>query len=141
MRPESFRLVVGMSRGDALHELETTGWKPKATKKPNQFVVEYGDDRAITIEFRGDRLSSLRFELFAFLPEARKAFDEEARFLRATLGAPRSTKSKSILLYDHTLPNVMVVVADDPRSDSGRQGLGLLVVRYYDPLAAGDDKK
>ncbi|MEO8033995.1 MAG: hypothetical protein ABI837_06140 [Acidobacteriota bacterium] len=140
MRPQSFRLIVGMPRGDALHELEASGWKTKPTKDPNQFVVEYGDDKAVTLEFHRERLRSLRFELFTFLPEARKAFDEETRFLRNTLGDPRSTKSKSIVLYDHTLPNIMVVVADDPHSDNGRKGLGILVVRYFDPVAVGGTK-
>jgi hypothetical protein len=137
MRPQSFRLAVGMTRAEALHELETTGWKPKPTKNANRLIVDYGDDRALTLEFQRDRLSSLRFELFAFLPEARKAFEEEARYLRETMGEPRNTRSKSILLYDKTLPNVMVVVADDPKSDNGRKGLGILVVRYFDPAVAG----
>jgi len=38
-------------------------------------------------------------------------------------------------VYDHTLPNVMVVLADDPKSANGQKGLGILVVRYYDPVA------
>ena len=42
-------------------------------------------------------------------------------------------KSKSVLLYDSMLPNVMVVVRADPKSENGQKGLGILVVRYYDP--------
>lgn len=133
MRPESFRLTVGMPRTDAMRELADTGWHPKPGKGPDQFVVEYGDDRALTIDFRNDRLQSIRFELFVFLPDARKAFEEEKRFLRETAGQPASIRSKSIVLYDRNTPNIMVVVADDPKSENGKKGLGLLVVRYFAP--------
>jgi hypothetical protein len=38
-----------------------------------------------------------------------------------------------VLIYDNALPNVMVVVNDDPMSEQGKKGLGVLAVRYYDP--------
>lgn len=130
MRPDAFRLTIGMSRADALSALEK--WAPKRGKDAQELVVDYSDDKALTLLFRKDRLVSVRFELFVFLPEIRMAFDEEKARLADTLGKPRKA-TKSILIYDNTLPNVMVVAADDPKSQQGKQGIGILAVRYYDP--------
>ncbi|HEV7768947.1 MAG TPA: hypothetical protein VGQ76_28395 [Thermoanaerobaculia bacterium] len=130
MRPDAFRLTIGMSRADALSALEK--WAPKRGKDAQEIVVDYSDDKALTLVFRKDRLISVRFELFVFLPEIRMAFDEEKSRLADTLGKPRKS-TKSILIYDNTLPNVMVVAADDPKSQQGKQGIGILAVRYFDP--------
>ena len=130
MRPEAFQLTIGMSRGDAMTALEK--WSPKRGKDANEVVVDYGDDKALTLHFRNDRLASVRFELFVFLPEIRVAFDEEKARLAEARGKPRKA-TRSILIYDNALPNVMVVAADDPKSQQGKQGIGVLAVRYYDP--------
>jgi|SRR5688572_30685155 len=130
MRLESFRLTIGMTRDDAIDAIKV--WNPKKGKDKDEVVVDYSEDKALTLEFRNDRLRSVRFELFAFLPQIRKAFDEERTHLREARGAPRKA-TKAILVYDTALPNVMVVVTDDPRSEHGKKGLGVLAVRYYDP--------
>lgn len=130
MRPESFHLAIGMRRADALGAL--SAWNPKSGKDPNEVVVDYASDKSLTLEFRKDRLHAVRFELFVLLPQARAAFDEHRAFLRGRLGEPRKA-TKSVLIYDNALPNVMVVVADDPKSVQGKKGLGVLAVRYYDP--------
>jgi hypothetical protein len=130
MRPESFRLAIGMSRVQAEEALAK--WNPKAGKDPNEVVVDYGDDKSLTLQFQKDRLASVRFELFVFLPDIRKAFEEEKKHLATKRGSPRKA-TKSILIYDNALPNVMVVVADDPKSEHGKKGIGVLAVRYYDP--------
>ena len=130
MRPESFHLAIGMKRADALGALQA--WNPKSGKDANEVVVDYAADKALTLEFRRDRLHAVRFELFVLLPQARTAFDEHRAFLRRKLGEPRKA-TNSVLIYDNALPNVMVVVADDPKSEQGKKGLGVLAVRYYDP--------
>ena len=131
MRPESFHLAIGMSRAETMQKLEA--WKTKKTG--DQVLIDYADDKAVTLQFHRDRLRSIRFELFTFLPDAHTAFAEEKAFLREAFGQPKKTiKSKSVLLYDGTLPNVMVVLSADPKSENGQKGLGILVVRYYDPL-------
>ena len=132
MRPESFHLAVGMSRAETLQKLEA--WKLKKGDDENQLVIDYGDDKEVTLQFHHDRLRSIRFQLYLFLPDAKTAFAEEKAFLRETLGPPKKLKSKSVLLYNDTLPNVMVVLSADPKSANGSKGLGILVVRYYDPL-------
>lgn len=131
MRPDAFKLRLGMGRGEAVRALKA--WNPKAGNHPNEVVVDYTGERALTLEFEADRLHSVRFELFAFIPEVRKAFDEEKQRLRETLGEPRKS-TKSVLIYDRKLPNVMVVLADDAKSQQGKQGIGMLAVRYFDPL-------
>ena len=130
MRPESFHLTIGMTRADALAALEK--WSPKQGKDTNELVVDYSDDKALTLQFRKDRLTSIRFELFVFLPDIKLAFEEEKTRLAESRGKPRKA-TKSILIYDNALPNVMVVAAHDPKSQQGKQGIGVLAVRYYDP--------
>jgi hypothetical protein len=130
MRPQAFHLTVGMSRTEAMTALEK--WAPKPGKDANEVVVDYSDEKALTLGFTKERLSSIRFELFTFLPESRRAFDEERTRLVEERGKPRKA-TKSILIYDTALPNVMVVVNDDPKSSQGKKGIGVLAVRYYDP--------
>lgn len=134
MRPESFHLVVGMSRREAVKSLADRGWKTKKGDDPNHLIVDYADDKAVTLQFHRNRLRSIRFELFVFLPDAHTAFAEEKSFLQETFGEPKkSIKSSSIVLYDGILPNIMVVLSADPKSTNGQKGLGILVVRYFDP--------
>ena len=130
MRPESFHLAIGMSRAETMEKLEA--WKTKKTG--DEVVIDYGDDKEVTLQFHRDRLRSIRFLLYAFLPDSHTAFDEEKAFLRQSLGVPKRLKSKSVLLYNSTLPNVIVVLSADPKSENGSKGLGILVVRYYDPV-------
>lgn len=133
MQPQSFHLAIGMSRTEAMDALEKIGFKTKKGDDADHLIIDYADDKAVTIEFNNDRLRSIRFELFLFLPDAKTAFAEEKAFLQKTLGPPKPLKAKSVLLYDGVLPNVMVVVANDPKSANAQKGLGILVVRYYDP--------
>jgi hypothetical protein len=135
MAPESFRLVIGMSRIETQKALENSGWTVRPGRNEDEAIVDYADDKAMTLEFNRERLHSVRFELFAFIPEVRQAFKEQQTLLRKTHGAPKKTlKTKSVVLYDDRLPNIMVVLSDDPKSEYGRKGLGYLAVRYYDPL-------
>lgn len=134
MRPESFHLVVGMSKAEAVKTLAESGWKTKKGDKPNHLLVDYDADKAVTLQFHRNRLRAIRFELFTFLPDAHTAFAEERAFLKETFGEPKPTiKSPKILLYDGILPNVIVVLSADPKSANGQKGLGILVVRYFDP--------
>jgi hypothetical protein len=136
MRPESFRLVIGMTRADALTTVTGGGWHLTEDGDENHVLVEYDGNKALTLEFRRDRLSAIRFELFALIPEIHAAFAEERAFLKKKLGEPKRTiRSRSIVLYDSTLPNVMMVASTDPKTENGRKGIGLLVVRYFDPAA------
>jgi hypothetical protein len=132
MRPESFHLTVGMKRAAAVKALESSGWHTKKGDAAGQLVVDYSDDKSLTLQFAGERLTSIRFELFTILQDAPKAFEEERAFLRASLGKPRQG-TKKILIYDHKLPNVMAILSADPKSEQAQKGVGMVVVRYYDP--------
>jgi hypothetical protein len=132
MRPESFHLKVGMSRAAAVKALESNGWKTKRGDGDQQLVLEYADDKSMTLQFERERLKSVRFELFTILQEAPKAFEEERAYLHESLGKPRM-KSQKIVLYDQVLPNVMAVLSADPKSEQAQKGVGMVVVRYYDP--------
>lgn len=134
MRPESFRLAIGMSRVDVMKAIKQGGWEPKEGRTPDEVVLDYTGERSVTLEFRKSRLRSVRFELFLTLDKIKPAFEEERAFLRKELGPPRQTlRDGTILLYDDKLPNVMVVLSNDPKSENGRKGIGFLAVRYYDP--------
>lgn len=137
MTPQSFRLFIGMSRSAAVQTLEESGWTAKKGLHDDQLVIDYGDDKALTLEFRKNRLHSIRFELFALLPDIRVAFAEQKKLLRKEHGRPKkAAKADSVIVYDDRLPNIMVVLSADPNSDYGRKGLGFLAVRYFDPLPA-----
>ena len=133
MRPESFHLIIGMPRAEAMKVLESDGWKPRKAGVPNQVTVDYADDKTVTLAFEKDRLKSVRFELFVILHDAKSVFADEAAYLRARYGEPKKLTSRSILLYDNALPNIMAVLSNDPKSEQGQQGVGMVVVRYYDP--------
>jgi hypothetical protein len=131
MRPESFRLTIGMPRDTALKTLEP--FKPHGSGE--EVVVDYSDSQSVTLQFRRERLHAIRFEYFAFIPDAKSAFEEEKAFLRTTFGEPKkATAAKSVVIYDDRLPNVMAVLSASPESENGRKGIGMLVVRYYDPV-------
>jgi hypothetical protein len=133
MRPESFHLTIGMNRAAAVKALESNGWKTKKGDSAGQLVVDYAEDKSLTLQFSGERLTSIRFELFTILQDAPKAFEEERVFLRESLGKPRQG-TKKILIYDHKLPNVMAVLSADPKSEQAQKGVGMVIVRYYDPV-------
>ena len=140
MRPQAFHLAIGMSRAAAVQELESRGWKLSKGEDDEHYVVDYADDKSMTLHFHRERLRSVRFELFAFVGQARDAFAEEKNFLQEAFGKPR-VASKSLLVYDDRLPNVMVVLSDDPKSEAGQKGVGMLVVRYYDPALLRQEKR
>jgi hypothetical protein len=136
MRPESFHLAIGMNRGEVVETLEGGGWKPKKGDDADHLIVDYSVSQSLTLEFHKGRLRSIRFELYTVLHQIGGAFEEEKAYLRKTFGEPKAVNSKSVLIYESTLPNVMAVVNDDPKSHNGKKGLGVLVVRYYDPAPA-----
>jgi len=130
MRPESFRLTIGMQRTEVVRRLKEDGWKPEKGDRDDQMIVDYAGNKSLTLEFQKERLTSIRFELFVMIPEVGGAFDEEKTFLKNTFGEPKPIKSKSMVIYDSALPNIMVVQTKDPT-----KGLGVLAVRYYNPVA------
>ncbi len=137
MTPQSFHLTIGMTRSEAEKTLRESGWTLKPGRDKSQMVVDYSEDKALTLDFAKDRLRSIRFELFALIPDIREAFVEQKTLLKKELGNPKKLRSSSIVVYDNRLPNIMVVLSDSPKSSYGKKGFGFLAVRYYDPVATG----
>lgn len=132
MRPDSFHLVIGMPKAAAVKALEEGGWKVQPGPEKEHLIVDYADDKSLTMQFKKGRLHAVSFELFALVPQAQIAFAEHKSVLKEQFGQPRK-ELPSIVLYDDRLPNVMMVLSASPQSEHGRRGLGMLVVRYYDP--------
>lgn len=130
MRPESFHLSIGMPRAEALNALTSAGLKVEKGDDADHVVVDYTPTQALTLEFRKERLRSIRFELYRPVAQIRTAFEEEKAWLRAHFGEPRPVKSDSMVIHDGALPNVMAVVSHD-----GMTRLATLLVRYYDPAS------
>lgn len=134
MQPAAFHLALGMSREKAVASLKSGGWAPQPGKKENHLVVEYDSGRTVTLAFERDRLHSIRFEFVAFIPELKEAFKEQKKFLETRLG-PAKKLSPTAFAYDERVPSVFVVLSTDLKSSFGKQGVGFLVVRYFDPPA------
>jgi hypothetical protein len=131
MRPDAFHLTIGMAKGDAVKALSSGGLTVRDGDHAGQLVADITPTKSITIELAKDRLQSVRFELFTMSDVMGAAFEEEKKFLRDSFGAPKSIASKSMVIYNTTLPNVMAVVTTDVK-----QGLSTLAVRYFDPATA-----
>ena len=131
MRPDEFHLTIGMKKADAVKALSTGGVTLREGDHAGQMVADITPTKSLTIEFEKERLQSIRFELFVMSDLIGSAFEEEKKSLRESLGAPKAISSKSMVIYDRTLPNVMAVMTIDKK-----QGLGTLAVRYFDPATA-----
>lgn len=131
MRPDEFHLTIGMKKADAVKALSNGGVTLREGDHAGQMVADITPTKSLTIEFDKERLQSVRFELFVMSDLIGSAFEEEKKSLRESLGAPKAISSKSMVIYDRTLPNVMAVMTIDKK-----QGLGTLAVRYFDPATA-----
>jgi hypothetical protein len=131
MRPDAFHLTIGMRKAEAVKALSAAGVTLRDGDHTGQMIADITPTKSLTIEFTKARLQSIRFELFVMSDAIGAAFEEEKKSLRETLGAPKAIRSKAMVIYDHTLPNVMAVMTIDKK-----QGLGTLAVRYFDPATA-----
>lgn len=133
MQPEAFRLTVGMERKTALDQMKRLGLKETKSKEKGNISFIYDDQRTITLAFAEQRLQSIRFELVDFIPGVKSTFGECEKALTSKLGKARLRIDDKVLIYDENKPNVFVVASIDTATDVGKQGLGVLVVRYFDP--------
>lgn len=131
MRPDAFHLTIGMAKADAVKTLTANGVVLRDGDHAGQMIADITQTKSLTIEFAKERLQSIRFEYFTMSDAIGSAFEEEKKSLRDSFGAPKAISSKSMVIYDHTLPNVMAVMTIDKK-----QGLGTLAVRYFDPATA-----
>ncbi len=137
MDPQKFGLCIGMSRADVESAVEHAGLQSKPGKYPRQLVVRYGETRTLMLQFVDDKLQSVRFELVDFIPVVRAAYDERVVAIEKTLGyeAAKKKGDLAVVLYNRESPNVMVVLSTLPKDEFGKQGLGFLAIRWFDPSA------
>jgi hypothetical protein len=135
MEPAAFRLEIGMKRAEVERRLAESGLDSTPGKYPRQLVVRYTDNRTVTLGFVDDRLQSVRFELVDFIQGVKSAHAERLETLRAAMGWSGNEMREGIILFDRDVPNVMIVLSTRRDDSFGRQGLGFLAVRYYDPSA------
>jgi len=132
MRPDAFHLGIGMTRTKAESALRESHWTLRDGKKPGQLIVEYDEQRTVTLEFADERLVSIRFELVDFIPKIRAAFAVQKEALIEGRGKP-DRETEELLIYDQTMPEIYVVVSTRHDTSFGKQGLGFLAVRYFLP--------
>jgi len=134
MDPASFHLRLGMRQSQVVAQLKTDGWNTSPGNEPHHLVVRYDDGRTITLAFDEDKLESARFELVGFIPGVREAFAELEKSLTEKRGEPgRRVRNPTLLSWEDKSPHIVVVLSTSRETSYGRQGLGLLVVRYFVP--------
>lgn len=135
MEPAAFRLEIGMARAEVERRLEESGLTTVPGKYARQLIVHYEEKKTVTLGFVDDRLQSVRFEYVDFIPGVREAHAERVEALKAAHGESGKAVNGGILLFDKQMPNIMLVLSTRPDDGFGKQGLGFLSVRYYDPSA------
>lgn len=137
MSPQSFGFEIGMSRPEIEAKISSAGWKSVPGKYPRQLIVQYSDTKTVMLLFVDDKLQSARFELVDFIPNVRSAYEERVAAIEKEVcyeGA-KQKGDREVLLFNRESPNVMVVLSTVPNDDFGRQGLGFLAIRWFDPSA------
>lgn len=137
MSPQSFGFEIGMPRPEIEAKISSAGLKSVPGKYPRQLIVQYSDTRTVMLLFVDGKLQSARFELVDFIPNVRAAYEERVAAIENDLcyeGA-KQKGDREVLLFNRESPNVMVVLSTVPNDDFGRQGLGFLAIRWFDPSA------
>jgi len=137
MSPERLGLCIGMARPDVETAVERAGLKAEPGKYSRQLVVHYAETKTVTMQFVDDRLQSIRFELVDFIPTVRGAYKEQVAAIEKQLGyeVAKQKGDRAVLMYNRENPNIMVVLSTVPDDAFGRQGLGFLAIRWFDPEA------
>jgi hypothetical protein len=137
MDPAALGLCIGMTRGDVENAVDRARLQHEPGKYPRQIVVRYSETKNIMLQFVDDRLQSARYELVDFIPAVRKAYGDRVAAIEKSVGyeAARQKGDRAVLLYNKATPNVMVVLSTVPDDDFGKQGLGFLAIRWFDPSA------
>jgi hypothetical protein len=137
MSPERLGLCIGMARPDVEAAVERAGLRAEPGKYSRQLVVHYAETKTVTMQFVDDRLQSIRFELVDFIPTVRGAYKDRVAAIEKELGyeAAKQKGDRVVVTYKRESPNIMVVLSTVPDDAFGRQGLGFLAIRWFDPEA------
>jgi hypothetical protein len=132
MEPAAFRVALGDSRAKIERHFRAKGWELTEEEESGELVHDYGDGRTIVMQFTGDTLVSIRFELVQFLPGIAESWESVVTRLEKKLGAPR-IDTPILAIHEEEQFHVHAVLSSDPASSLGRQGLGRIIVRYFVP--------
>jgi hypothetical protein len=134
MQPAAFHLRLNMTKSEVARVAKEHGWKLQKGKQPTHQVINFDDRKTVTLMYFNKRLQSIRFEMVDFFPAVKSGFGEQKTLLSKNLGgASTQFSTDTILVFDKKRPNVHVFLTADKTSDMGKQGIGMLVVRYFDP--------
>lgn len=137
MHPSAFRIALGMTHREAMERLRHDGRACSPGKFAGEVVVEYQAGRNLTLQFRKGRLVSMRFELVDFLPAMKGHWSSLQANLRRRLGEPSLTpEGIEVLVWNSGSPHAMAALSTLRDDEFGKQGLGFVVVRYFEPPAA-----
>jgi hypothetical protein len=132
MEPAAFRLALGDSRAKVERHFRAKGWGLTEEDDSGELVHDYGDGKTVVMQFSGDTLVSVRFELVQFLPGIAESWESIVARLGKKLGVPRIV-SPVLAIHEKEQFTVHAVLSSDPASSLGRQGLGRIIVRYFVP--------
>ncbi|MBW3563272.1 MAG: hypothetical protein KY459_00925 [Acidobacteria bacterium] len=131
MEPAAFRLSLNDDRAEVEELFEARGWELVPGKGRGQLVHQYDDARTVTLGFSDERLTSIRFELSAFAPDALKAYEERRKRLEKLYGRASSLGSVGEEFSTSDMRVHLIIV--DGGAESG--GASTVVVRYFVPEA------
>lgn len=137
MEPAAFRLVLGESRDHVLSEFETRGWTLEPGESDEVLIHPYDDRKTVALEFRQDRLVSVRFELVSFRPRIAGDWDDLRAQLRERFGDPAVDQARVQVVNTPAL-TIHAVLNDSTDSELGQSGAGMIIVRYFVPASSDD---
>lgn len=137
MEPAAFRLVLGESRDGVRETFETRGWSLEPGESDDVLVHPYDDRKSVAMEFREDRLVSVRFELVSFRPQLAGDWDDLRDQIRERFGEPEVDQPR-VQVVNTPAFTIHAVLNDSVDSELGQSGAGMIIVRYFVPASSDD---
>lgn len=137
MEPSAFHLLMGDSRENVSNAFDRRGWKLEPGERADTLVHPYDDTKNVVLEFRDDRLTSIRFELVSFHPQLARDWAEVKKRLRERFGEPEVSRPPLVLQRTAAF-TIHAVLNDSPDSELGKAGAGMIIVRYFVPDPSAD---
>lgn len=134
MEPAAFHLKIGQTRAQVEASFARRGWK--LAEEGETLVHEYANGKTVVLEFRDDRVRSIRFELVTFIPRQTAEWSEVRDRLLALHSKP-VVESDSVMVFREKDLEIHAVLQDDPDSEIGKQQAAMIIVRYFDRPRAG----
>lgn len=137
MEPASFRLLLGDSRENVEAAFTKRGWTLDPGETPEVALHEYGEGKTVAMIFHDGHLTSVRFERVTFRAELKNEWSEITSRLRKRFSNPDTDRPSLFLVRTEAL-TIHAVLNDGVESELGKQGLGMIIVRYFVPSPSAD---